>query len=168
MQDGEDIWSSSGRIRRRCRGISEPSIHRLPHRHSPGSSRLAREGRSLRVGVDTCVVAGLLALITLLVGFGLGLVRLTLLSRERLPFFTEDLANLAWMHPLYQLVTRGREESLARASFSPKVMPGFSLRTLSRCSLAKNIYAERPRLGALGSIGDIDQPPGLVPSMRLN
>merc|ERR1712000_347232 len=33
----------------------------------------------------------------------------------------------------------------------PKLMPGFSSRTFSRCSLAKNMYAERPRLGALGS-----------------
>ena len=30
-------------------------------------------------------------------------------------------------------------------------MPGLSSRTFSRCSLAKNMYADRPRLGALGS-----------------
>ena len=33
----------------------------------------------------------------------------------------------------------------------PKAMPGLSSRTWSRLSLAKNMYAERPRLGALGS-----------------
>jgi hypothetical protein len=34
---------------------------------------------------------------------------------------------------------------------SPNLMPGLSSRTFSRCSLAKNMYADRPRLGALGS-----------------
>lgn len=34
-------------------------------------------------------------------------------------------------------------------------MPGFSSRTFSRCSLAKNMYAERPRLGALGSVATL-------------
>jgi hypothetical protein len=33
----------------------------------------------------------------------------------------------------------------------PNLMPGLSSRTFSRCSLAKNMYADRPRLGALGS-----------------
>lgn len=33
----------------------------------------------------------------------------------------------------------------------PNLIPGFSSRTFSRWSLAKNMYAERPRLGALGS-----------------
>lgn len=33
----------------------------------------------------------------------------------------------------------------------PKAIPGFSLRTLSRCSLAKNMYADNERFGALGS-----------------
>lgn len=33
----------------------------------------------------------------------------------------------------------------------PNEIPGFSSRTFSRLSLAKNMYAERPRLGALGS-----------------
>lgn len=35
----------------------------------------------------------------------------------------------------------------------PKAIPGFSDRTFSRCSLAKNMYAERPRFGAFGSLG---------------
>jgi hypothetical protein len=38
-----------------------------------------------------------------------------------------------------------------RSVNSPNLMPGLSSRTFSRCSLAKNMYAERPRLGALGS-----------------
>ena len=36
----------------------------------------------------------------------------------------------------------------------PNLIPGLSSRTLSRLSLAKNMYADRPRLGALGSGSD--------------
>jgi hypothetical protein len=35
--------------------------------------------------------------------------------------------------------------------YLPNLIPGLSSRTFSRCSLAKNMYADRPRLGALGS-----------------
>lgn len=38
-----------------------------------------------------------------------------------------------------------------KGGYLPNAMPGFSDLTFSRCSLAKNMYAERPRLGALGS-----------------
>jgi hypothetical protein len=39
----------------------------------------------------------------------------------------------------------------------PNLIPGLSSRTFSRCSLAKNMYAERPRLGALGSIESVKE-----------
>ena len=47
-------------------------------------------------GVVTCVIARLLAFVAFLVGFGFGLIRLTLLSGERLPFFTKNFSDLAW------------------------------------------------------------------------
>jgi hypothetical protein len=47
----------------------------------------------------------------------------------------------------------------------PKAIPGSSSRTVSRCSLAKNMYAERPRLGALGSVGGARQRAQLHPGI---
>ena len=44
-----------------------------------------------------------------------------------------------------------RHFDVATGGVIPKLIPGFSSLTLSRCSFAKNMYAERPRLGALGS-----------------
>lgn len=44
-------------------------------------------------------------------------------------------------------------------------MPGFSSRTRSRFSLAKNMYADNPRLGALGS-GQVSLPSNQIQSDR--
>lgn len=92
------------------------------------------------------VVLGLLVLVSLLVCSGLLLIWLTLLLAEGLPLVTKDLADLTCgMLELANL----KGGVLGRSI--PKLMPGFSSLTLSRFSLAKNMYAERPRLGALGS-----------------
>ena len=54
-------------------------------------------------------------------------------------------------HRLERLLAR-RLGRIRSRCIAPKLMPGLSFLTLSRCSLAKNMYAERPRLGALGSV----------------
>lgn len=63
--------------------------------------RTATSAVDSMMGVCTCcwatyVVACLLALVSLLVGFGFGLIRLALFRVERLPSLTEDLANLTY------------------------------------------------------------------------
>ena len=61
--------------------------------------RLDRTGQQTTISerlatLGTCIVASFLALIPLLVGFGLGLIWLTLLIGERFPLLAEDLADL--------------------------------------------------------------------------
>jgi hypothetical protein len=89
------------------------------------------------------LVSGLLGLVALLVDAGLLVVRLALLVGELLPLLPENLANVACGGQ-----RDGRDGSIR---YIPNLMPGFSSRTLSRLSLAKNMYADRPRFGALGS-----------------
>lgn len=84
---------------------------------------------------STYVVASLLILVALLVLSSLGLIRSALLVVQSLPSLTEDLANLACDRVLVE--TEGIV--LHRRSSIPKLMPGFSSRTFSRCSLAKNM-----------------------------
>lgn len=83
----------------------------------------------------TYVIARFLILVALLVGLGFRLVRLALFHVQSLPSFAEHFAHLAWnAEPLAAAPhpgTRGRRV--------PKLMPGFSSLTLSRCSLAKNM-----------------------------
>ena len=95
------------------------------------------------------VVAGFFILITLLIGLGLGLIGGTLFLTQGLPAFSEDLANLT-----YKRIGISPVHGLDKNAL-PKLMPGFSSRTVSRCSLAKNMYAERLRLGALGSVSNL-------------
>lgn len=84
---------------------------------------------------QTHSVAGLIAFIALLVDLGLCLIRLTLFGVECLPSLSENFANLAF--------GQARTSAVARAPGNivdiPKLMPGFSSLTFSRCSLAKNM-----------------------------
>lgn len=77
-------------------------------------------------------VGSLLLLVTLLVGLGLGVVGLLLLVAEGLPLLTELLANLAWKMSVV-LSVEWKQHNI------PNLIPGLSSRTLSRCSLAKNM-----------------------------
>ncbi len=86
-------------------------------------------------GCRTHSVAGLLALIALFVRLGLPLVRLTLFGVECLPSLSEDLADLAYIHACMSAAARAQ----GNMGDVPKLMPGFSSLTFSRCSLAKNM-----------------------------
>lgn len=89
------------------------------------------------------LVGGLLLLVSLLVSSSFGFIGLALLLAEGLPLLSEKLADLTW---------KGQNGTcLVVLGSLPNLMPGLSSRTLSRWSLAKNMYAESPRLGALGS-----------------
>lgn len=79
-------------------------------------------------------VGGLLLLVTLLVSGSLGLVRGLLLLVQGLPPLTEDLADLAC-----ESQSNAHCEAVREVEYSPNLMPGFSSRTLSRVSLAKNM-----------------------------
>ena len=83
----------------------------------------------------TYVIAGLLRLIALLVCLGLGLIRLTLLGRESFPSLSELFTDLAYQ----MIVVSTVAPRTTNCRLIPKLMPGFSSLTLSRCSLAKNI-----------------------------
>lgn len=83
------------------------------------------------VSTETYLVSGLLLLVALLVGSGLGLVRLALLLGESLPLLTEQLADLTCK--TLDMSKQGTRNDL------PNLIPGFSSRTLSRVSLAKNM-----------------------------
>lgn len=103
------------------------------------------------------IVFGLLVFVAFLVSSGLLLIWLALLLAQGLPSVTKDFANLT-----YNIMSA---DHLGLGALSlPKLIPGFSSRTLSRWSLAKNMYAERPRLGALGSrkISHADQECGAL------
>lgn len=116
------------------------SLHLRPHRRPvPGSINGRARRRSL-----THIVFGLLIFIALLVGSSFLLVWLALLFAQGLPAITQDLANLTCD------CIRDEDEEGSSGRI-PKLMPGLSSRTFSRCSFAKNMYAERPRLGAFGS-----------------
>lgn len=70
-----------------------------------GVNGQARRGRFL-----TYIVARLFVLVALLVGFGLGLIRLPLLEVEGLPSLAEDFANLTYSREV-QSVGCTREEA---------------------------------------------------------
>ena len=80
-------------------------------------------------------VAGFFALIARFVRLSLGFVGLALLLIESLPAFTKDFANLACVTKTSSAVTARWD----RVMLLPKVIPGFSSLTFSRCSLAKNM-----------------------------
>ncbi|GAO47673.1 hypothetical protein G7K_1872-t1 [Saitoella complicata NRRL Y-17804] len=89
-------------------------------------------------------ILSLRLLIPLLIRGSLRLVWLLVFCGEAVPALTEDLADLAC-----RTSEQGKREEWENI---PKVTSGFSVRTTSRLSAAKNMYAERERLGALGSI----------------
>ena len=98
-------------------------------------------------GMHMCTygrVGSLLLLVALLVGGSLGVVGRLLLLAQALPLLAEKLADLTCDRSAYH--THANEEHNI-----PNLMPGLSSRTLSRWSLAKNMYAESGLLGALGS-----------------
>jgi hypothetical protein len=82
--------------------------------------------------MEAHIVLGLLILVSLLVGSGLFLIWLTLLLGQSLPSITEDFANLAYKVMSSCPVILGSMNL-------PKLIPGFSSRTFSRCSFAKNM-----------------------------
>lgn len=84
--------------------------------------------------VSTNLVGGLLLLVALLIGSSLGLVGETLLLSEGLPALTKDLADLT-----YKVLESCAVMRMVRRGSIPKAIPGFSLLTFSRCSLAKNM-----------------------------
>jgi hypothetical protein len=88
--------------------------------------------RARQEGLGTDLIRSLLVFVAFFVGSGFGFVGSALLFRESLPTFTENLADLAWMGCKQRIRGTG-------AVNIPKAMPGFSLLTLSRCSLAKNM-----------------------------
>ena len=92
----------------------------------------------------TYVVAGLLIFIALFVGLSLIFIWTALRLAQCLPPLSEQFSNLSC-----RLISILSPPSLGNNL--PNEMPGFSSRTTSRCSLAKNMYADKPRLGALGS-----------------
>ena len=85
--------------------------------------------------MDAYVVGLLLILVSLLVGSSLGLIRGALLLAQSLPALTEDLADLAWREGS-ETCQMPRNKNTVNL---PKETPGFSSRTFSRCSLAKNM-----------------------------
>lgn len=86
-------------------------------------------------------VGGLLLLVSLLVGGGLLLVGLALLLGEGLPLLAKNLADLAYGDKLVSEEVKKRRSTSEREGGGciPNLMPGFSVRTFSRCSLAKNM-----------------------------
>jgi len=81
------------------------------------------------------VVGSLLILIALFVLSSLGLIGSALLVVQGLPSLTKNLADLAC-----NSTRQFRTIKLVWIQSSvPKLMPGFSSRTFSRCSLAKNM-----------------------------
>ena len=105
------------------------------------------------------VVCRFFLFIALFVGLSLGLVRFTLLWVQGLPFLAQNLADLACdAHGVGQLLERPTDVR----KHVPKLIPSFSARTVSRLSFAKNMYADKPRLGALGSMRLVSQANGRV------
>jgi hypothetical protein len=78
-------------------------------------------------------VGGLLLLVALLVGLGLGVVGLLVLLAKGLPLLSELLADLAC-----NMSVSWRQKRIDESNI-PNLIPGLSSRTLSRCSLAKNM-----------------------------
>lgn len=83
--------------------------------------------------LEAYLVGLLLILIPLLVRGSLGLVGSALLVVQCLPSLTKDLADLAYVDISTALL------NTMMGGSSPKEIPGFSSRTFSRCSLAKNM-----------------------------
>ena len=83
---------------------------------------------------STYVVGCLLIFIPLLVLSSLGLIWSTLLVIQCLPSLAEDLADLTCKSS----ASAGGKQ-MVPCRFIPKLMPGFSSRTFSRCSFAKNM-----------------------------
>jgi hypothetical protein len=86
----------------------------------------------------TCtLVSALLGFIALLVGLRAVLVRLLILVGKFLPLLAENLSDLACNDHVSYLGGQRRAQEIEE--YSPNLMPGFSSRTLSRLSLAKNM-----------------------------
>ena len=106
---------------------SSPRPHR--HRRRPVACQLGQ----CYAGKCAHLVLGLLILVSLLVGRSLVLVWDALLLVQGLPSVTKDLADLTCSR-----VSACVGVTMFRPAI-PKLMPGFSSRTFSRCSLAKNM-----------------------------
>ena len=86
---------------------------------------------------ETYLVSLLLVLVTLLVGSSLGLVGTTLLIVESLPALTKNLAHLTCRGGM--VLVKGGSGTVYSRCCLPNEIPGFSSRTFSRCSFAKNM-----------------------------